>query len=103
MEMTRTSSSFQTETEREDDEVELQWAAIERLPTMKRIRMSLFEKQVQDISKQEEESNEWKGKGVIDVTKLTPHEKHVFIDKLINNVHEDNARLLLKMKQRMDK
>lgn len=37
------SSSVHSETEREDDEVDLQWAAIERLPTMKRVRMSLFD------------------------------------------------------------
>lgn len=99
VEMIRTSS-VHSETDREDDEVELQWAAIERLPTMKRVRMSLFDNHLQEISKQEEESNK---RGMIDVTKLTPLEKHVFIDKLINNVQEDNARLLLKMKQRMDK
>ncbi|WOH13107.1 hypothetical protein DCAR_0832616 [Daucus carota subsp. sativus] len=79
------------------DEVELQWAAIERLPTMKRVRMSLFDAQEGD---DEGKTNE---KVMVDVAKLSAVEKHVFIGKLISNVQEDNARLLLKMKQRMDR
>ncbi|KAF3444741.1 hypothetical protein FNV43_RR14434 [Rhamnella rubrinervis] len=61
-----------------DDEVELQWAAIERLPTFERVR------------------------SVIDVAKLGAHERRVFVDKLINHVEHDNRRLLQKLKQRID-
>ncbi|KAL8120357.1 hypothetical protein AgCh_017512 [Apium graveolens] len=70
----------------EEDEKELEWAAMERLPTMSVI-----------------EDDEDGGSKVVDVTKLGPDEKRVFIHKLINHVQTDNARLLLKMKQRMDK
>ena len=93
-EMTR-ASSFHSE--READEAELQWAAIERLPTMKRVRMSLFD------ALQEGDAGETNKKVMVDVAKLSAVEKHVFIGKLISNVQEDNARLLLKMKQRMDR
>ncbi|KAK1380412.1 ABC-2 and Plant PDR ABC-type transporter family protein [Heracleum sosnowskyi] len=94
-EMTR-ASSFGSE--READELELQWAAIERLPTMKRVRMSLF-----DNPQDNGDEGKTNKKVVIDVAKLSAAEKHVFIGKLISNVEEDNARLLLKMKQRMDR
>lgn len=94
-EMTR-ASSFHSE--READELELQWAAIERLPTMKRVRMSLFDN-LQDNN----DKGKTNKKVMVDVAKLSAAEKHVLIDKLISNVQEDNARLLLKMKQRMDR
>lgn len=76
-----------------EDEIELQWAAIERLPTFRRLRLSLFDE------KEEDEE----GKRVVDVTKLEPLERHVFIDKLINKIEEDNCRLLSKLKERIDK
>ena len=45
---TYNGSSFRSGSERDsvketDDEVELQWAAIEKLPTIKRLRTSLFD------------------------------------------------------------
>ncbi|KAL8105525.1 hypothetical protein AgCh_029351 [Apium graveolens] len=90
------ASSFHSE--READELELQWAAFERLPTMKRVRMSLF-----DNLQDNDDQGKTNKKVMKDVAKLSAAEKHVFIDKLISNVQEDNARLLLKMKQRMDR
>ena len=88
----RSSSSFDRgSVASEEDEKELEWAAIERLPTMRRLRMSVIE---------DDEDGQNR---VVDVAKLGPVEKRVFIHKLINHVQTDNARLLLKMKQRMDK
>ncbi|KAL5725550.1 drug-responsive transcription factor pdr3 [Ranunculus cassubicifolius] len=75
-----------------DDELELQWAAVEKLPTFKRIRTSLFGGTKDDMQ----------GKRVTDVTKLGDLERRVFIDHLINNVEEDNRRLLTKLKERID-
>ncbi|GKV53502.1 hypothetical protein SLEP1_g60023 [Rubroshorea leprosula] len=77
----------------DNDEVELQWAAIERLPTFRRIRSSLFPKE----GKEEREME------VIDVTKLGAPERHVFIERLITRVEEDNLRLLKKLKERMER
>ncbi|KAL8105524.1 hypothetical protein AgCh_029350 [Apium graveolens] len=94
-EMTR-ASSFHSE--READELELQWAAIERLPMMKRVRMSLLDNLQDNV-----DQGKTNKKVMKDVTKLSAAEKHVFIDKLISDVQQDNARLLLKMKQRMDR
>ncbi|GLT42700.1 hypothetical protein SLA2020_166860 [Shorea laevis] len=77
----------------DNDEVELQWAAIERLPTFRQIRSSLFPKD----GKEEREME------VIDVTKLGAPERHVFIERLITRVEEDNLRLLKKLKERMER
>ncbi|KAK2970230.1 hypothetical protein RJ640_021666 [Escallonia rubra] len=79
-----------------DDEVELQWAAIERLPTYKRLRTSIFDQK--NLSSQEED-----GKTVIDVTKLGAAERHVFIEKLLKKIEEDNQKLLQKLKKRIDR
>ncbi|KAL5700491.1 drug-responsive transcription factor pdr3 [Ranunculus cassubicifolius] len=97
-EITETSFSFQASPGLErnnddDDEIELQWAAIERLPTYTRIRTALF-----DFTDESEAK-----KKVRDVTKLGAIERRVFIDRLINNIEEDNRKMLKKLKQRIDK
>ena len=78
----------------EDDEVRLQWAAIERLPTFKRIKTSLFEAS---------NANGDKGKRVTDVTKLGAAERHLFIQKLLKHVENDNLRLLQNLRERIDR
>ncbi|KAL5700489.1 drug-responsive transcription factor pdr3 [Ranunculus cassubicifolius] len=89
-------SDVESTTEKTDDEVELQWAAIERLPTFRRLRTSLFDPN--------NNSGEMQGKKVVtDVTRLGDIERRLFVDKLINNIEEDNRRLLRKLKSRIDK
>ncbi|KAF9674339.1 hypothetical protein SADUNF_Sadunf10G0117000 [Salix dunnii] len=78
----------------EDDEVHLQWAAIERLPTFKRIKTSLFEAS---------NAKGDKGKRVTDVTKLGAAERHLFIEKLLKHVENDNLRLLKNLRERIDR
>ncbi|KAK4856798.1 hypothetical protein QYF36_021408 [Acer negundo] len=81
--------------DQEDDEIQLQWAAIERLPTFKRLRTSLFEKTSND---------ELQGKKpVTDVTKLGGVERRLFIEKLINHTAYDNLKLLQRLKERIDR
>ncbi|XP_027114927.2 pleiotropic drug resistance protein 3 [Coffea arabica] len=79
-----------------DEECALQWAAIERLPTFERIRSSLF-----DVN----DGNEAKtnAKRVVDVTKLGAQERHLFIEKLIRHIENDNLKLLRKIRKRLDK
>ncbi|GLU07182.1 hypothetical protein SLE2022_241490 [Rubroshorea leprosula] len=77
----------------DNNEVELQWAAIERLPTFRRIRSSLFPR----------DGKEEREREVIDVTKLGAPERQVFIERLITRVEEDNLRLLKKLKERMER
>ncbi|KAJ0078968.1 hypothetical protein Patl1_23929 [Pistacia atlantica] len=70
------------------DEYALQWAEIQRLPTFDRLRTSLFDKNG--------------GKKVIDVTKLEAPEPHVFIEKRLKQIENDNLRLLRKIRERID-
>ncbi|XP_057493789.1 pleiotropic drug resistance protein 3-like [Actinidia eriantha] len=92
----RSSSDLGSMKDDIDNEYALQWAAIERLPTYDRLRSSLFdENEVGKIDVQ--------GKRVIDVTKLGAPERHMFIDKLIKDIENDNLRLLQKMRKRIDK
>ncbi|RZC48744.1 hypothetical protein C5167_017175 [Papaver somniferum] len=78
--------------ENQDERVALQWAAIERLPTFRKLRSSLFD-----------DGGDVTGKRVIDVTKLGPVERHMFIEKLIKHIENDNLRLLQNLKKRIDK
>ncbi|RWR95173.1 pleiotropic drug resistance protein 3-like protein isoform X1 [Cinnamomum micranthum f. kanehirae] len=75
----------------EDDEIDLQWAAIERLPTWDRLRSSLFDEQGQDK------------KVVVDVRKIGAIQRRLLIDKLIQHIETDNRRLLGKLRERIDR
>lgn len=96
----RSTADVRSMKKNDDDEVELQWAAIERLPTFERIRTSLF-----DCTKdeQEDEASSKSKKVQIDVTKLGSPERHVFIEKLIKEIEGDNHRLLQKLRERIDR
>ncbi|KAA3475149.1 pleiotropic drug resistance protein 3-like [Gossypium australe] len=84
------SSSFRSTTsdlamssslrENNDDEMELQWAAIQRLPTFKRVRTSLFDFELLNDTTKEEEDIKIEGKRkVIDVTKLGALERSLTV------------------------
>ncbi|EEF43174.1 ATP-binding cassette transporter, putative [Ricinus communis] len=94
--LTRPNSSV-TE---EDEELHLLWAAIERLPTFKRLRTSIF-----DFNHGNEGRNgkEVEGKRTNDVTKLGAVERHLFIEKLINHIQSDHLLLLQKLRDRIDR
>jgi hypothetical protein len=95
----RSSSGLSsTEGDADADQYALQWAAIERLPTYDRLRSSLFDKDDDDTG-----GTDNTGKQVIDVTKLGALERHVFIEKLIKHIENDNIRLLRKIRNRIDK
>ncbi|KAL3714536.1 hypothetical protein ACJRO7_006451 [Eucalyptus globulus] len=92
----RASSSFRIVTdsedrmqdcrqEEEDDELELQWAAIERLPTSQRLQAAVL------------------GREVADVAKLTGSERRVFVEGLLKTVEEDNLRLLQRLRRRVQR
>ncbi|XP_027919830.1 pleiotropic drug resistance protein 3-like isoform X1 [Vigna unguiculata] len=99
------ASSFQSissinpveQDDNEETEV-LQWAELQRLPTCERITSALFD--VYDGMETDEKS---KGKQVVDVTKLGAQERHMFIEKLIKHIENDNLLLLQKLRKRIDK
>ncbi|KAI8565935.1 hypothetical protein RHMOL_Rhmol02G0000500 [Rhododendron molle] len=96
------ASSFQSSHSdsitREDEELELKWAAIERLPAFKQLRTSLFDSEHSNGSRTGSE-----GKRVIDVTKLGALERHVFIEKIIKHIEKDNLLLLQKLRERIER
>uniref|UniRef100_A0A5B6Z2Y3 Putative pleiotropic drug resistance protein 3-like n=1 Tax=Davidia involucrata TaxID=16924 RepID=A0A5B6Z2Y3_DAVIN len=92
-------SSHSDSIREEDEELELQWAAIERLPTFKRLRTSLFDSNHHDNGSR----TELEGKRVTDVTKLGALERRLFIEKLIKHIENDNLRLLQKLRERIDR
>lgn len=88
----RSTSDVRSINDNNDDETELQWAAIQRLPTFERLT--------------DEQDNNGGGtitKRVVDVTKLGALERHVFIEKLVKDIEGYNRRLLQKLKQRIDR
>ncbi|KAK9161847.1 hypothetical protein Syun_008188 [Stephania yunnanensis] len=77
----------------------MQWSVIERLPTIERLRTSLIDA----YNNGESERGKAKRKKIVDVSKLEPLERQMFIDKLIKNIEKDNLLLLQKLRERMDR
>lgn len=79
---------------RHDDEEELKWAAIERLPTYDRLKKGIL-KQVLDngqIVHQE-----------IDITTLGPQDKKLLMESILKVVEEDNEKFLNRVRARTDR
>lgn len=74
-----------------DDEEELIWAALERLPTYARIRKGVY-----SVEKGGEARE-------IDVMNLGLVERKNLVDRLLNIAHQDNEVFLLNMKRRIDR
>ncbi|KAK1591855.1 hypothetical protein Q3G72_014681 [Acer saccharum] len=74
-----------------EDEYELQYAAVQKLPTFERITTALFDEK--DVT----------GKRLVNVTKLGAEERRMFIEKLIKHIENDNLQLLQKIRKRIDK
>ncbi|KAL5074288.1 hypothetical protein RYX36_013272 [Vicia faba] len=82
---------FSGSSRREDDEQELQWAAIEKLPTYLRLtRGVLAESQGQQPIE-------------IDVNKLGPLQRKNLVERLVKIAEEDNEKFLLKLRERIDR
>ncbi|KAK3189964.1 hypothetical protein Dsin_029525 [Dipteronia sinensis] len=87
-------TSVNSEQHNDDDSVEYEYAAVQRLPTFERVTTALF-----DVKDEENVA----GKKVINVTKLGAEERRMFIEKLIKHIENDNLRLLQKIRKRIDK
>ncbi|KAM0951253.1 putative ABC-type xenobiotic transporter [Dioscorea sansibarensis] len=81
-----------------DHDHELHWSAVERLPTSKRLRTSLFDGGEDKVNHGEHNSNR-----MVDVTKLGAEEKRLLVDSLIKHIENDNLRLLQRQKHRIDR
>ncbi|KAA8516690.1 hypothetical protein F0562_016804 [Nyssa sinensis] len=80
--------------ERQDDEEELRWAAIERLPTYDRLRKGML-RQVLDDGKIVHDE--------IDVTKLGMQDKQKLMENILKVVEDDNENFLRKLRNRSDR
>ncbi|XP_039165952.1 pleiotropic drug resistance protein 3 [Eucalyptus grandis] len=85
----------------EDEELRNRWAAIERLPTIRLLRTSLFDSKNESTAPRNGE--EGREKKVVDVTTLSSLERHLFIERLIQHIETDNLRLLQKLRERIDR
>ncbi|XP_050281944.1 pleiotropic drug resistance protein 2-like isoform X2 [Quercus robur] len=79
---------------REDDEEELMWAALERLPTYDRLRKGML-KQVLDNGRVDYQE--------VDVTNLGVQDKKHLIESILKVVEEDNEKLLRRLRARTDR
>ncbi|KAK8988613.1 hypothetical protein V6N11_029996 [Hibiscus sabdariffa] len=74
----------------EDDEEALKWAAIEKLPTVARLRKGIL-------------TGSQGGAEEIDVYNLGWQERRTILERLVRVAEEDNERFLLKLKNRLNR
>ncbi|OMO68268.1 pleiotropic drug resistance protein 2 [Corchorus olitorius] len=79
---------------RQEDEEELRWAAIERLPTYERLRKGLLRQIVDDGSVTYNE---------VDVSKLGLQEKKQLMDGMLKVIEDDNEHFLTRIRDRIDR
>uniref|UniRef100_A0A2N9FK97 ABC transporter domain-containing protein n=1 Tax=Fagus sylvatica TaxID=28930 RepID=A0A2N9FK97_FAGSY len=77
-----------------NDEDELKWAAIERLPTYDRVRRGML-KQVMSNGRVVHDD--------VDVTKLGAQDKKVLMESILKVVEEDNEKFLRRLRNRTDR
>lgn len=77
-----------------DDEKELRWAAIERLPTYDRMRKGVL---TQVMSNGRMVHNE------VDMTRLGTQDKKKLMDSILKVVEEDNEKFLRRLRNRTDR
>lgn len=94
-EMFNAPDVFQRSSRRHEinDEEELKWAAIERLPTYDRLRKGMLKQVMTDGNVVHDE---------VDVTKLGPEAKKQLMGSILKVVEEDNERFLTRLRSRTD-
>nr|XP_043631485.1 pleiotropic drug resistance protein 2-like isoform X2 [Erigeron canadensis] len=92
--LTASHDAFERSGKEEDDEEELKWAAIERLPTYDRLRKGII-KQVLDDGEIVHQQ--------IDITKLGPQDKKQLMERILKVVEEDNENFLIRVRARTDR
>ncbi|THG03516.1 hypothetical protein TEA_013726 [Camellia sinensis var. sinensis] len=77
-----------------DDEEELKWAAIERLPTYDRVRKGML---------QQVTSNGRVIRNEVDMTNLGPQDKKQLMESILKVVEDDNEKFLNRLRDRTDR
>ncbi|XP_019252159.1 PREDICTED: pleiotropic drug resistance protein 1-like isoform X2 [Nicotiana attenuata] len=84
------SSIFSRSARDEDDEEALKWAALEKLPTFDRLRKGLLF------------GSEGDSAAEVDINDIGHQERKSLLERLVKVADEDNEKLLLKLKNRID-
>lgn len=85
---------FKRSGRQQEEEEELMWAAIERLPTFDRLRKGMLS-QVMSNGRIEH--------GEVDVTKLEADDKNKLMDSILKVVEDDNEKFLRRIRDRIDR
>lgn len=88
---TRNSARWQAV---DDDEEELRWAAIERLPTYDRLRKGVLEKVM---------SNGKVVRNEVDIAHLGVQDKKILMESILRIVEDDNEKFLERLRNRIDR
>lgn len=78
----------------EEDEEELKWAAIDRLPTFERMRKGVIKHVPDDGHVVLDE---------VDVSNLRLHDKKILVESIFKIVEEDNEKFLRRLRHRVDR
>lgn len=84
----KNSSSRRRET---DDQMELEWAALEKLPTYHRLRTAILDSNGVDGD----------AHGTIDVRHLAKGQRTSIVEKALATSEQNNERFLMKVKERL--
>lgn len=88
------ASLGETGTSHVEDEEQLIWAAIERLPTYDRLRKGVLKQVLEDGTVSTDE---------IDLVKLGTHQKNLLLKSILKVVEEDYEKFLLRLRARIDR
>ncbi|MQM16819.1 hypothetical protein Taro_049778 [Colocasia esculenta] len=89
------SDVFHSRRHDEDDEADLRWAALEKLPTYDRMRRGIIQRVAED--------GKVVGSEVVDIARLGRQDRKVLIERVLQVVEEDNERLLRRLRERIDR
>lgn len=83
-----------TQSQRQDDEEELRWAAIERLPTYDRLRKGMLTQVLENGKIVHDE---------VDVTRFAMEDKKKLMDSILKLIEVDNEKFLNRLRNRTDR
>lgn len=77
-----------------DDEENLRWAALEKLPTYDRMRRGIIRRAMEEQGKLTADE--------VDIANLDPREGRELMERMFKAVEDDNERLLRRFRGRFD-
>ncbi|KAJ6713823.1 ATP-BINDING CASSETTE TRANSPORTER [Salix viminalis] len=86
-----TAGAFSRSSREEDDEQDLKWAALEKLPTYDRLRKGILRSASRGVVNE------------IDIENLGFQERKQLLERLVKAAGEDNEKFLWKLKNRIER